>query len=152
MSRPTLFIDRDGTLIEEPEDHQVDALEKVRFLPGVFAALSELSRRGYSLVMVTNQDGLGTSAFPEASFRVCQEFVLETLASQGVRFDAIFVCPHRESDGCGCRKPKPGLLTTYLQEHPLDLPSSAVIGDRTTDLDLARNLGLRGFTVSRAGG
>jgi imidazoleglycerol-phosphate dehydratase / histidinol-phosphatase len=152
MSTPMLFIDRDGTLIEEPQDHQVDALEKVRFLPGVFAALSELSRRGYRLVMVTNQDGLGTTDFPEASFRVCQEFVLETLASQGVQFDAIFVCPHRESEGCACRKPKAGLLTAYLQEYPLDPRSSAVIGDRTTDLDLARNLGLRGFTVSRDGG
>src|ERR1700751_2400138 len=91
---PTLFIDRDGTLIEEPPDNQVDALAKVRFMPGVFAALSELSRHGYQFAMVTNQDGLGTERFPRAGFEEAQRFVLEAFRSQGIRFDDVFVCPH----------------------------------------------------------
>src|SRR5258708_26249607 len=102
-SAPTLFIDRDGTLVEEPADAQVDALEKIRFLPGVFAALSALRDAGYRFVMVTNQDGLGTVSFPHADFERCQDFILRTLASQGIAFDAICVCPHRAGAGCGCR-------------------------------------------------
>src|SRR6185437_2098571 len=101
-----LFVDRDGTLIEEPSDKQVDSLGKVRFLPGVFAALTELQRRGFRLVMVTNQDGLGSSSFPRPAFEAAQQFVLDTLASQGIRFEAVFVCPHFSADGCECRKPK----------------------------------------------
>src|SRR6202012_206230 len=96
----TLFIDRDGTLIEEPPDEQVDSLEKIRFMPGVFAALAELAHHGYRLVMVTNQDGLGTDSFPQAAFEQPQQFILETLRSQGIEFDAVFVCPHRKDDGC----------------------------------------------------
>jgi imidazoleglycerol-phosphate dehydratase/histidinol-phosphatase len=151
MSTPTLFIDRDGTLIEEPPDNQVDELRKVRFLPGVFAALAELTRRGYRLVMVTNQDGLGTEHFPRAAFEACHEFVLEAFRSQGVVFDAVFICPHRESEGCTCRKPRTGLLENYLRQRPIDPERSAVIGDRASDLALANNLEIRGFTVCRDG-
>ena len=89
------FVDRDGTLIEEPADEQVDALNKLRFMPGVFAALGELQRHGFRLVIVTNQDGLGTQAYPQAAYDEVQEFMLQAFASQGVRFDAVFVCPHR---------------------------------------------------------
>jgi imidazoleglycerol-phosphate dehydratase / histidinol-phosphatase len=151
MSTPTLFVDRDGTLIEEPPDNQVDDLRKVRFLPGVFAALGELTRRGFRLVMVTNQDGLGTDRFPRAAFEACHEFVLEAFRSQGVVFDAIFICPHLESEACACRKPKIGLLEDYLRRHPFDPVCSAVIGDRGSDRALAANLGIRGFTVCRHG-
>jgi imidazoleglycerol-phosphate dehydratase/histidinol-phosphatase len=151
MRAATLFIDRDGTLIEEPPDEQVDDLGKVRFLPGVFAALSEFTRRGYRLVMVTNQDGLGTERFPRAAFEACHEFVLETFRSQGVIFDAVFVCPHCESDGCACRKPQTSLLEGYLRQRPIDPERSAVIGDRVSDLALAANLNIRGFTVCRQG-
>jgi imidazoleglycerol-phosphate dehydratase / histidinol-phosphatase len=145
MSRATLFIDRDGTLIEEPPNLQVDELSKVRFMPGIVPALLHLIERGFSLVMVTNQDGLGSLAFPERAFRVCHEFVLDTLRSQGIHFEAVFVCPHRERDGCDCRKPKTGLLESYLRDHPIDPKTSA------SDLELARNLNIRGFTVSRDG-
>jgi imidazoleglycerol-phosphate dehydratase/histidinol-phosphatase len=151
MSRAVLFVDRDGTLIEEPHDNQVDSLSKVRFMPGVFAALTELRGRGYRLVMVTNQTGLGTPDFPFASFTEPHEFVLNVFASQGIRFDEVLVCPHRAADDCACRKPKPGLLKEYLREHSINLEKSAVIGDRETDLQLASNIGVRGLTVRRDG-
>jgi imidazoleglycerol-phosphate dehydratase / histidinol-phosphatase len=151
VSAATLFIDRDGTLIEEPPDQQVDSLEKLRFMPGVFAALAELTARGYRLVMVTNQDGLGTGRYPRAAFDEVQQFLLEALRSQGIVFDAVFVCPHTAQDGCACRKPKTGLVDQYLREHPIDTAASAVIGDRATDLELAANIGVRGLSVRRDG-
>jgi imidazoleglycerol-phosphate dehydratase/histidinol-phosphatase len=151
MSRAVLFIDRDGTLIEEPHDNRLDCLAKVRFMPGVFAALAELSRRGYRLVMVTNQTGLGTPDFPFASFTEPHEFMLNAFASQGIRFDEVFVCPHRAGDDCACRKPKPGLVREFLRAHSIDIGRSAVIGDRNTDLQLAANIGVRGLTVRRNG-
>jgi imidazoleglycerol-phosphate dehydratase / histidinol-phosphatase len=150
MSR-VLFTDRDGTLIEEPEDERVDALAKLRFMPGVFAALAALSRAGYRLIMVTNQDGLGGPDFPHAAFDPPHRFLLEALRSQGIVFDAVFICPHTAADGCACRKPKTGLLQEYVREHSIDRAGSAVVGDRASDLELAANLGVRGFTVRRDG-
>jgi imidazoleglycerol-phosphate dehydratase/histidinol-phosphatase len=120
-------------------------------MPGVFAALAELRRFGFRLVMVTNQTGLGTADFPFGSFTEPHEFVLNAFASQGIRFDEVFVCPHRDSDNCACRKPKPGLLKDYLREHSIDFQKSAVIGDRDTDLQLAANIGVRGLMVRRNG-
>lgn len=150
-SVPTLFIDRDGTLVEEPPDEQVDSLEKVRFLPGVFAALNELRRRGYRFVMVTNQDGLGTPSLPQAAFDTAHTFILEAFRSQGIEFDAVFVCPHFKKDNCACRKPKTALVEHFMSTSGVDLASSAVIGDRDTDLEFAANLGLRGVRVRRHG-
>jgi imidazoleglycerol-phosphate dehydratase/histidinol-phosphatase len=129
VSAATLFIDRDGTLIEEPADSQPDSLARVRFMPGVFAALAALARRGYRLVMVTNHDGLGSDA---------QQFILDAFGSQGIAFEAVFVCP-----------PQAGLVQQYLHEREVDLAASAVIGDRDTDLELAANLKVRGITVRR---
>jgi imidazoleglycerol-phosphate dehydratase/histidinol-phosphatase len=146
-----LLLDRDGTLIEEPPDEQVDALEKIRFMPGVFAALALLKREGYRLVIITNQDGLGTPSFPREHFESPHQFMLEAFASQGVQFDAVLICPHRKTDGCSCRKPATGLVEGYLRESGLDLTSSAVIGDRDTDLELAVNLGVPGLRVRRHG-
>ena len=148
---PTLFIDRDGTLVEEPHDEQVDALAKIRFLPGVFAALNELRRRGFRLVMVTNQDGLGTSSFPQANFDLAHEFILEAFRSQGIEFERTFICPHFKTDGCDCRKPKTALVDAFMREGTVELASSAVIGDRDTDLQFASNLGIRGVRVRRNG-
>ena len=137
MASKVLFIDRDGTLIEEPEDNQVDALEKVRLVPDVMASLRELAASGYRFVMVSNQDGLGTDAFPEEDFTRCHEHVLALFESQGITFEEIFICPHLPAAGCECRKPRAGLLTRYLAETAIDLGRSAVIGDRATDIELA---------------
>ena len=151
MKTPTLFVDRDGTLIEEPADEQVDTLRKVRFMPGVFAALMELTRHGFKLVMVTNQDGLGTERYPRAAFEEVQKFVLDAFSSQDIFFDAVLVCPHRAEDGCRCRKPSTQLVDRYLGRREIDRSASAVVGDRDTDLALAANLALRGVPVSRHG-
>lgn len=142
------FIDRDGTLIEEPADQQIDSLNKVRFIPGVFGALAKLRDAGYRFVMVTNQDGLGTHRFPQGQFEEPQQFVLDTFASQGIRFEAIFICPHLPEAGCACRKPKTALVEDWVRAQQVDLATSIMIGDRLTDLEFARNLGIRGLQVS----
>jgi imidazoleglycerol-phosphate dehydratase/histidinol-phosphatase len=147
MSKRVLFIDRDGTLIEEPADFQIDSLEKLRLVPDVIPALLELRDAGYSFVMVSNQDGRGTASFPEEAFRVPHEFLRELLASQGIRFEAEFICPHFAKDDCSCRKPKTGLLDDYMRNNAIDLKRSYVIGDRETDLALARNLGVEGLRL-----
>jgi imidazoleglycerol-phosphate dehydratase/histidinol-phosphatase len=151
MSARILFVDRDGTLIEEPADQQVDCLDKIRFMPGVFAALTELRQRGLRLVMVTNQDGLGTPSFPRPTFEAPHEFILQIFRSQGIEFDAVFVCPHFPADGCECRKPRTGLVQDFIRDADVDLEGSAMIGDRETDLEFARNVGLRGLLVRRNG-
>jgi imidazoleglycerol-phosphate dehydratase/histidinol-phosphatase len=146
-----LFVDRDGTLIEEPHDEQVDALDKIRFLPGVFAALTQLRDAGFALAMVTNQDGLGTPSFPQERFELPHAFVLEAFRSQGLEFEAVFVCPHTRHDGCRCRKPGTALVDEWVRERGVDLAASVMIGDRDTDLAFATNLGIRGLRVRVAG-
>ena len=132
-----LFVDRDGTLIEEPPDEQVDAIEKLRFMPGVFEAMRQARAAGFGLVMVTNQDGLGSASFPQAAFDAPHQFMLDVFSSQGVEFDAVFVCPHRKTDGCDCRKPKIKLVEDFVREQNVDLAGSAMVGDRDTDLEFA---------------
>ena len=144
---PVLFVDRDGTLIAEPHDFQVDRLDKVRLLPGVFAALNEFRRAGYRLVMVSNQDGLGTERYPQQHFDQVQAFVLHLFGSQGIEFDQVFICPHFEHEQCACRKPRTGLVTEFVRQ-PIDLARSAMIGDRDTDIEFARELGIRGLRIS----
>jgi imidazoleglycerol-phosphate dehydratase/histidinol-phosphatase len=141
-----LFVDRDGTLIEEPEDEQIDRIDKVRLVPGVIDALSRLSRAGYRLIIVTNQDGLGTASFPQEEFDRPHRFMLDLFASQGVQFDDVVICPHFPGDGCTCRKPHLGLVRPFL-DRELDTTHSAVVGDRQTDVELADNMGLRGFRL-----
>jgi imidazoleglycerol-phosphate dehydratase / histidinol-phosphatase len=147
-----LFIDRDGTIIVEPPDQQIDSLPKLGLLDGVIPALTRLRDAGYIFVMVSNQDGRGTASFPEASFREPHEFLMRLLASQGIRFAAEFICPHFTHDNCECRKPKLGLLRDYLRDTPIDRDNSYVIGDRDTDLELARNIGIEGLRVGGATG
>jgi imidazoleglycerol-phosphate dehydratase/histidinol-phosphatase len=142
-----LFVDRDGTLIEEPPDFQVDSLEKVRLLPQVIPSLTALKADGYRFVMVTNQDGLGGARYPQQRFDQVQQFVLHLFGSQGIEFERTFVCPHFEHEGCACRKPLTGLVTDYLKDLKLDTARSVMVGDRDTDLQFARNLGIRGLRV-----
>jgi imidazoleglycerol-phosphate dehydratase/histidinol-phosphatase len=146
-----LFIDRDGTLIEEPADEQVDSLAKLRLLPGVIPALLALRDAGFRFVLVSNQNGLGTPSFPEPSFREPQEFLRALLASQGISFDAEYFCPHRAEDDCDCRKPRTGLLRDYLTKQLIDREQSYVIGDRDSDLELAANLGVGGIRLRKDG-
>ncbi len=148
MAKKILFIDRDGTLIHEPDDFQVDALDKVRLVEDVIPSLLEIKDHGYSFVMVSNQDGLGTDAFPQADFDAPQALTMDLFASQGIRFDEVFICPHLPEDQCDCRKPRTGLLTRYLAATAIDLASSAVIGDRQTDMDLAGRIGVDGILVN----
>jgi len=148
MARRILFVDRDGTLIREPQDQQVDRLEKVSLMPGVVPALRALVTAGYELVMVTNQPGLGTPAFPEQDFQQCQDFVLDLLNSQGITFAEIYVCPHDDAAQCECRKPRAGLLIEFLASNTIDLAASAMVGDRNCDVELAKRIGVQAFQIS----
>lgn len=149
MSKKILFIDRDGTLIAEPFDQQVDRLDKLALEPAVVPALLRLRDAGWKFVMVTNQDGLGTPSFREEEFRPPQKLLLDILSSQGIDFEAVRVCPHTSADRCDCRKPKLGLLADYVKDVTWSRDLSAVIGDRETDLQLAQNLGIRGLRYDR---
>ena len=145
----TLYIDRDGTLIDEPlPSRQIDSLEKLALEPAVIPALLQLQRH-YRLVMVSNQDGLGSPSFPRADFDKPQEKLLQLFASQGIHFAAVYICPHRPEDHCPCRKPKTGLLQDEIAEQRFDPMDSYVIGDRETDLQLAQNLGIGGLLYHR---
>jgi imidazoleglycerol-phosphate dehydratase / histidinol-phosphatase len=150
-TRKILFIDRDGCLIEEPADEQVDSFEKFRLMPGVIPALLDLKAAGFRFVMVSNQDGLGTDSFPQQDFVGPQELLLQILSSQGIEFDAIHIDPTLPADNAPTRKPGVGMLLDYLRDPSLDRNHSAVIGDRETDLQLAENMGLRGFRVGPDG-
>ncbi|MGI8494696.1 MAG: bifunctional histidinol-phosphatase/imidazoleglycerol-phosphate dehydratase HisB [Pyrinomonadaceae bacterium] len=138
--KKVLFIDRDGTLIYEPEDFQIDSFEKLKFLPGVISYLGKIVREtDYEIVMVTNQDGLGTESFPEETFHPVQNFILQILESEGAKFTDVFVDRTFAKDNAPTRKPQTGMLTKYLNGD-YDLASSFVIGDRETDVQLAKNL------------
>jgi imidazoleglycerol-phosphate dehydratase/histidinol-phosphatase len=142
------FLDRDGTLIWEPLDQQVDQLAKVSLMPGVFSALKRLQAAGFQFVMITNQDGLGTDSFPEDQYRLTQDFVLELFASQGIPFREIFVCPHFEGDNCQCRKPLAGHIGQFMEQVDVDRQNSVVIGDRETDLEFGRNIGVPAYLIA----
>ncbi|AKS43345.1 bifunctional histidinol-phosphatase/imidazoleglycerol-phosphate dehydratase HisB [Wenzhouxiangella marina] len=150
-TRKILFIDRDGCLIEEPADEQIDSYEKFRLMPGVIPALLELKAAGYRFVMVSNQDGLGTESFPTEQFEGPQTLLLQILESQGIVFDAIHIDPTRPEDQAPTRKPGVGMLLDYLRDPGMDRELSAVIGDRETDLQLAANMGIKGLRVGPEG-
>ena len=144
--RKAIFIDRDGTLLSEPADEQIDSLDKVSFVPGAISGLKALCGLGYELVMASNQDGLGTPAFPEETFWPAQNLLLKTLEGEGIVFDDILIDRHFPADGSPCRKPGTGMFGKYL-DGSYDLGASWVIGDRETDLQLAANLGAKGLQV-----
>jgi imidazoleglycerol-phosphate dehydratase / histidinol-phosphatase len=149
--RRILFLDRDGTLNEETADEQIDSLEKVRLMPGVVPALLALKAAGFAFVMVTNQDGLGTEAFPRERFERAHRFILDLFSSQGIEFEAICICPHYKREDCDCRKPKIGMVRDFLAAQLIDPKRSYMIGDRDTDMQFADNLGVPGLRITLRG-
>lgn len=147
-----LFIDRDGTLIKEPEDEQIDSFEKLVFVEGVFRNLSFIRKNlDFEFVMVSNQDGLGTDSFPENTFWPVHNFILQTLKGEGIEFDNILIDRHFPEDNHPCRKPGTGMLTQYINNPEYDLAGSYVIGDRETDAQLAENLGCKSLILGKDG-
>ena len=146
--KKVLFIDRDGTIIKETVDEQIDAFEKMIFYPKAFTFLGKIAKElDYELVMMTNQDGLGTDAFPEDTFWPVHNFIMTSFENEGVTFNKVFLdrtFPHENKD---TRKPGTGLLTEYFSED-YDLENSFVIGDRLTDMELAKNLGSKGIFIN----
>lgn len=151
MNCKLLFVDRDGCLVVEPADEQLDNFGKFDLLPGVVAALQRCVAAGYELVMVTNQDGLGTASFPEADFVGPQELLLRVLASQGIGFREILIDRSFAHEGRDTRKPGTGMLRHYLADDAWSRADSAMVGDRETDMQFAANLGIRGFRVGADG-
>jgi imidazoleglycerol-phosphate dehydratase/histidinol-phosphatase len=144
--KKVLFIDRDGTLALEPQDYQLDALNKLEFYPGVFRYLGRIAQElDYELVMVTNQDGLGTNSFPEDTFWPTHDFMLNAFKNEGIIFDEIFIDKSLPADNAPTRKPKTGMLTKYLNNPDYAIANSFVIGDRLSDMQLAKNLGAQGI-------
>ncbi len=142
------FLDRDGTLIYEPQDTgKIDSLDRLKILPGMIDGLRNLLADGYKLVMVSNQNGIGTEEFPLKSFEIPQQEFLKILSSEGVEFYKIFVCPHKLVDGCVCRKPKIGLVEEFVMSEKIDFDKSFMLGDRQTDIEFAKNLGVVGFKM-----
>ena len=148
MKQRILFIDRDGTILREPADEQIDSFEKFSFVPGAISALRFLRQHtDFLLVMVSNQDGLGTESYPEEDFWPTQNLMLDILKGEGISFDAIHIDRSLPKDNLPTRKPGTGMLTGYMTED-YDLANSFVIGDRQTDAKLAENLGCRSFILN----
>lgn len=138
------FLDRDGALIFEPQDtYQIDSLEKLQILPSVIEGLQKLIAQGYKLALISNQDGLGTASFPQANFDAPQNRMLEIFKENGITFEKIFVCPHFADAGCACRKPKTGLVDGFFKTTVVDKANSFMYGDRDTDRQFAKNIGVR---------
>ena len=148
--KKVLFIDRDGTLALEPEDYQLDAFDKLIFYPQVFTYLGKIARElDYTLVMVTNQDGLGTESFPENTFWPVHNLLLKSFEQEGIFFEEVLIDRSLPKDSAPTRKPKTGMLTQYFDDSHYDLANSYVIGDRLTDIELAKNLNAKGIFITK---
>ncbi|GGG44645.1 histidine biosynthesis bifunctional protein HisB [Croceivirga lutea] len=148
MAKKVLFIDRDGTIIKETVDEQIDAFEKMIFYPKAFTYLGKIAKElDYSLVMITNQDGLGTETFPEDTFWPVHNFIITAFENEGVHFDAVYIDRTFPNENADTRKPGTGMLTEYFSD-AYDLENSFVIGDRLTDVELAKNLGAKGIFIN----
>lgn len=146
--KKVLFIDRDGTLIKETVDEQIDAFEKMEFYPKVFTYLGKIALElDYELVMITNQDGLGTEVFPEETFWPVHNFIMNSLKNEGIEFDQVYLDRTFPHENANTRKPNTGLLTSFMKGD-YDLENSFVIGDRLTDIELAKNLGCKGIFIN----
>ncbi|MFC1810745.1 histidinol-phosphate transaminase [Patescibacteria group bacterium] len=152
LPKKIAFLDRDGALIYEPPEeetkqgdvpYQIDSIDKLKILDGVIEGLKELRTKGYKLVMISNQDGMGTEIFPQKDFEAPQNEMLKIFEENGIKFDKIFVCPHLPEDNCGCRKPKTGLVDQFVTEENIDLESSFMYGDRDSDRKFAENIGIK---------
>lgn len=144
------FIDRDGTLIFEPQDtYQIDSLDKLKILDGVIEGLQAIKRSGYKLVMISNQDGLDTASFPKKDFEIPHKKMLEIFKEHDIEFDKILICPHLPTDNCDCRKPKLGLIRDFLED--IDPENSFVCGDRRSDFQFAANIGIRFISIQTNG-
>jgi imidazoleglycerol-phosphate dehydratase/histidinol-phosphatase len=151
--KKVLFIDRDGTIVIEPTDFQLDSLDKLEFYPKAFQYLAKIANElDYELVMVTNQDGLGTASFPEDTFWPTQNFILRAFENEGVLFDDIFIDRSFPADNAPTRKPRTGMLTKYIDNPNYDLTNSFVLGDRITDVALAKNLGAKAIFLQQQEG
>ena len=147
-----LLIDRDGTLIEEPADEQIDSFGKLKFVKGVFRNLGFIREKlDFTLVMVSNQDGLGTDSFPEDTFWPVHNFILQTLEGEGITFDDILIDPHFPEDNAPTRKPNTGMVEKYMNDPAYDIANSYVIGDRETDRTFAQNIGCKSLILSDEG-
>ena len=148
--KKVLFIDRDGTLALEPEDYQLDAFDKLIFYPQVFTYLGKIAKElDYTLVMVTNQDGLGTESFPENTFWPVHNLLLKSFEQEGIFFEEVLIDRSLPKDSAPTRKPKTGMLTQYFDDSLYDIANSFVIGDRLTDIELAKNLNAKGIFITK---
>ncbi|WP_133498540.1 bifunctional histidinol-phosphatase/imidazoleglycerol-phosphate dehydratase HisB [Cognatilysobacter terrigena] len=147
MSTPILFVDRDGTLIEEPSDFQIDRFDKLRFVRDVVPAMLRLRDAGYEFVIVSNQDGLGTDAYPRETFDGPHDLMMQLFESQGIRFRDVLIDTSFPAENSPTRKPQIGLVTSYLKDRSIDWSRSAMVGDRPTDVQFADNLGIRAFQL-----
>jgi imidazoleglycerol-phosphate dehydratase/histidinol-phosphatase len=148
MLKKVLFIDRDGTIVLEPENYQLDCLSKLEFYPNSFQYLAKIAKElDFELVMVTNQDGLGTTSFPEDTFWPTQNFIVKAFENEGVVFNKVFIDKSFPEDNAPTRKPRTGMLTKYINNPEYDLENSFVLGDRITDVELAKNLGSRAIFI-----
>jgi imidazoleglycerol-phosphate dehydratase / histidinol-phosphatase len=143
-----VFLDRDGTIIVEPPDEQIDTLEKLEMIPGAIQGLRLLQNHGYVLVMVTNQDSLGSAAYPQKSYDLVQKKLMGLLNGEGIQFAGVFVCPHNSKDACACRKPKTGLVSEFIRTNNVNLARSYAFGDRETDVRLAQNIGCKSIRLT----
>jgi imidazoleglycerol-phosphate dehydratase/histidinol-phosphatase len=148
MAKKVLFIDRDGTIVLEPENYQLDCLSKLEFYPNAFQYLAKIAKElDFELAMVTNQDGLGTSSFPEDTFWPTQNFIVKAFENEGITFKEIFIDKSLPEDNAPTRKPRTGMLTKYINNPEYDLANSYVLGDRITDVELAKNLGSKAIFI-----
>lgn len=145
------FLDRDGTLlIEPPITFQVNTLDEIYLLPGVISSLKKISEAGYVLAMITNQDGLGTDINPRENYEKINRKLFDIFRSEGIEFSYIFECPHLPEENCSCRKPNIGMVETFLKEENIDMEKSFVVGDRETDIEFAKNIGVKSFLLKKA--